>query len=222
MSKRVVVTGMGRVTPLGLDLPTTWQAMLEGKSGTAPIQGFDTTEHEVKIAAEIPTFDPTKIMNAKEARRIDRFIELGMYAAREAWQHAGMAVTDENAERIGAILLWARRHREPGQRLQDALRQRPGSCHTVPDRADADRPAAGHDLDWILGSKARISRVSSPCASLGTRWVSRPRSFAAARPTSMIAGGGDAGRVPIGLAAFDAMRALSTRNDDPPARQPPI
>ena len=103
MSKRVVVTGMGCVTPLGLDFETTWQAMLAGTSGVAPLQGFDTTDHEVKIAAEIPTFDPTRIMNAKEARRIDRFIQLGMYAARAAAEDAGLTVTPENAERMGAI-----------------------------------------------------------------------------------------------------------------------
>src|SRR5688572_17112609 len=103
VSKRVVVTGMGCVSPLGLDLETTWQAMLAGKSGVAPIQGFDATDHDVKIAAEIPTFDPTKIMNAKEARRIDRFIQLGMSAARAAFEDAGLAVTPENAERMGAI-----------------------------------------------------------------------------------------------------------------------
>ena len=114
VSKRVVVTGHGlrdatRPRP-AIDLAGDAEA---GKSGVAPIQGFDTTDHEVKIAGEIPTFDPTKIMNAKEARRIDRFIQLGMYAAargvpaRRAGGHAGERRADRRDRRLGH-----RRHRD--------------------------------------------------------------------------------------------------------------
>ena len=215
MSKRVVVTGMGCVTPLGLDLPSTWQAMLEGKSGVAPIQGFDTTDHEVKIAAEIPTFDPTKIMNAKEARRIDRFIQLGMYAAREAWQHAGLVVTAENAERIGAI---------SGSGI-GGIGSLGNGFKTLFDKGP-DRVTPFLVVQMLidllpgmismdLGLKGPNFSVVSACATSGHGIGEAAEVIRRGDADVMIAGGADAGVVPIGIAAFHAMRALSTRNDEP-------
>ena len=215
MSKRVVVTGMGAVTPLGLDLPTTWQAMLDGKSGVAPIQSFDTSEHEVKIAAEIPTFDPTKIMNAKEARRIDRFIQLGMYAAREAWQDAGMAVTEENAERIGAI---------SGSGI-GGIGSLGNGFKTLFDKGP-DRVTPFLVVQMLidllpgmismdLGLKGPNFSVVSACATSGHGIGEAAEVIRRGDADVMIAGGADAGVGPIGIAAFHAMRALSTRNDDP-------
>ena len=215
MSKRVVVTGMGAVTPLGLDLPTTWQAMLDGKSGAAPIQSFDTSEHGVKIAAEIPTFDPTKIMNAKEARRIDRFIQLGMYAAREAWQDAGMAITEENAERIGAI---------SGSGI-GGIGSLGNGFKTLFDKGP-DRVTPFLVVQMLidllpgmismdLGLKGPNFSVVSACATSGHGIGEAAEVIRRGDADVMIAGGADAGVGPIGIAAFHAMRALSTRNDDP-------
>jgi len=215
VSKRVVVTGMGAVTPLGLDLPTTWQAMLDGKSGAAPIQSFDTSEHGVKIAAEIPTFDPTKIMNAKEARRIDRFIQLGMYAAREAWQDAGMAITEENAERIGAI---------SGSGI-GGIGSLGNGFKTLFDKGP-DRVTPFLVVQMLidllpgmismdLGLKGPNFSVVSACATSGHGIGEAAEVIRRGDADVMIAGGADAGVGPIGIAAFHAMRALSTRNDDP-------
>ena len=215
MSKRVVVTGMGCVTPLGLDLPSTWQAMLDGKSGVSPIRSFDTSEHEVKIAAEIPTFDPTKIMNAKEARRIDRFIQLGMYAAREAWQDAGMAVTEENAERIGAI---------SGSGI-GGIGSLGNGFKTLYDKGP-DRVTPFLVVQMLidllpgmismdLGLKGPNFSVVSACATSGHGIGEAAEVIRRGDADVMIAGGADAGIGPIGIAAFHAMRALSTRNDDP-------
>jgi 3-oxoacyl-[acyl-carrier-protein] synthase II len=206
---------MGAVTPLGLDLPTTWQAMLDGKSGAAPIQNFDTSEHEVKIAAEIPAFDPTKIMNAKEARRIDRFIQLGMYAAREAWRDAGMAVTEENAERIGAI---------SGSGI-GGIGSLGNGFRTLfekgPDRVTPflvvqmliDLLPGMISMD--LGLKGPNFSVVSACATSGHGIGEAAEVIKRGDADVMVAGGADAGIGPIGIAAFHAMRALSTRNDDP-------
>jgi 3-oxoacyl-[acyl-carrier-protein] synthase II len=215
VSKRVVVTGMGCVTPLGLDLPSTWQAMLEGKSGAAPIQGFDATDHDVKIAAEIPTFDPTKIMNAKEARRIDRFIQLGMYAAREAWQDAGLAVTPENEERIGAI---------SGSGI-GGIGSLGNGFKTLYDKGP-DRVTPFLVVQMLidllpgmismdLGLKGPNFSVVSACATSGHGIGEAAEVIKRGDADVMIAGGADAGVGPIGIAAFHAMRALSTRNDEP-------
>jgi 3-oxoacyl-[acyl-carrier-protein] synthase II len=214
VSKRVVVTGMGCVTPIGLDLPTTWQSMLAGKSGVAPIQGFDAGDHEVKIAAEIPTFDPTKIMNAKEARRIDRFIQLGMYAAREAWEHAGLTVTDENTERIGAI---------SGSGV-GGIGSLGNGFKTLFDKGP-DRVTPFLIVQMLidllpgmvsmdLGLKGPNFSVVSACATSGHAIGEAAEVIKRGDADAMIAGGADAGVVPIGISAFHAMRALSTRNDD--------
>jgi 3-oxoacyl-[acyl-carrier-protein] synthase II len=215
VSKRVVVTGMGCVTPLGLDLTSTWEAMLEGKSGVAPIQGFDATSHEVKIAAEIPTFDPTKIMNAKEARRIDRFIQLGMYAAREAWQHSGLMVTAENTERIGAI---------SGSGI-GGIGSLGNGFKTLFDKGP-DRVTPFLVVQMLidllpgmismdLGIKGPNFSVVSACATSGNGIGEAAEVIRRGDADVMIAGGADAGIVPVGIAAFHAMRALSTRNDEP-------
>jgi 3-oxoacyl-[acyl-carrier-protein] synthase II len=215
VSKRVVVTGMGAVTPLGLDLDSTWQAMLAGTSGVAPISGFDASEHEVKIAAEIPTFDPTKIMNAKEARRIDRFIQLGMYAAREAFQHAGLAVTPENADRFGAI---------SGSGV-GGIGSLGAGFKTLYDKGpDRVTPflivqmlidLLPGQISMDLGLKGPNFSVVSACATSGHAVGEAAEVIKRGDADVMIAGGADAGVVPLGIAAFHAMRALSTRNDEP-------
>ena len=206
---------MGCVTPLGLDLPTTWQAMLEGKSGVAPIQGFDASQHEVKIAGEIPTFDPTKIMNAKEARRIDRFIQLGMYAAREAWQDSGLAISPENEERIGAI---------SGSGV-GGIGSLGAGFKTLYDKGP-DRVTPFLVVQMLidllpgmismdLGLKGPNFSVVSACATSGHGIGEAAEVIKRGDADVMIAGGADAGVGPLGIAAFHAMRALSTRNDDP-------
>lgn len=215
MSKRVVVTGMGCVTPLGLDLESTWKAMLAGTSGCAPISGFDATDHEVKIAAEIPTFDVTKIMNAKEARRIDRFIQLGMYAAREAFAHAGLTVTPENAERIGAM---------SGSGV-GGIGSLGAGFKTLFDKGpDRVTPflivqmlidLLPGQISMDLGLKGPNFSVVSACATSGHAMGEAAEVIKRGDADVMIAGGADAGIVPLGIAAFHAMRALSTRNDEP-------
>jgi 3-oxoacyl-[acyl-carrier-protein] synthase II len=215
VSKRIVVTGMGCVTPLGLDFPTTWAAMLEGKSGVAPLQGFDATDHGVKIGAEIPTFDPTRIMNAKEARRIDRFVQLGMYAAREAFEQAGLTVTPENEERIGAI---------SGSGV-GGIGSLGNGFKTLFDKGP-DRVTPFLIVQMLidllpgmismdLGLKGPNFSVVSACATSGHAIGEAAEVIRRGDADVMIAGGADAGVVPLGIAAFHAMRALSTRNDEP-------
>ncbi|MGE3267905.1 MAG: beta-ketoacyl-ACP synthase II [Chloroflexota bacterium] len=215
MSKRIVVTGMGCVTPLGLDMPSTWQAMLEGKSGVGYIKAWDTSEHEVKIGGEIPEFDPTKNMNAKEARRIDRFAQLGLAAAIEAWQHSGATVTPENAEMIGCIA-------GSGIGGIDSLGKGFQTLFTrTPDRVTPFLVVQmlidllpGH-VSMQLGLKGPNFSVVSACATSGNAIGEAAEVIKRGDADIMLAGGADAGVVPIGIAAFHAMRALSVRNDEP-------
>ncbi len=215
MSTRVVVTGMGCVTPLGLDLSSTWAAMLRGESGVAPIAGFDTVDHVVKIAGECTGFDPTTIMNAKEARRIDRFIQLGMVAAHEAWADAGLTVTAENSERIGALA-------GSGIGGIGSLSEQIKVLNTRgPDRVTPFLIVQmlidllpGH-ISMDLGLRGPNFSVVSACATSGNSIGEAAEIIKRGDADVMIAGGADAGVVPIGIAAFHAMRALSTRNDEP-------
>ena len=215
MSKRVVVTGMGCVTPLGLDMPSTWQGMVEGRSGVGYIKAWDTSAHEVKIGGECTEFTTAKIMNAKEARRIDRFIQLGMYAAREAFADAGLTVTPENAERIGAI---------SGSGV-GGIGSLGAGFKTLYDKGpDRVTPflivqmlidLLPGQISMDLGLKGPNFSVVSACATSGHSIGESAEVIRRGDADVMIAGGADAGVVPIGIAAFNAMRALSTRNDDP-------
>jgi 3-oxoacyl-[acyl-carrier-protein] synthase II len=189
--------------------------MLEGKSGVAPIQGFDATDHEVKIAGEIPSFDPTRIMNAKEARRIDRFIQLGMCAAREAWNDSGLVVTPENTERLGAI---------SGSGI-GGIGSLGNGFKTLYDKGP-DRVTPFLIVQMLidllpgmismdLGLKGPNFSVVSACATSGNGIGEAAEVIRRGDADVMVAGGADAGVVPLGIAAFHAMRALSTRNDEP-------
>jgi 3-oxoacyl-[acyl-carrier-protein] synthase II len=215
VSKRVVVTGMGCVTPLGLDLPSTWQGMIEGRSGIDRIKAWDTSAFEVKIGGEIPEFSTNKIMNPKEARRIDRFAQLGLVAAVEAWEHSGMTVTPENAEMIGCIA-------GSGIGGIDSLGKGFETLLTKsPDRVTPFLVVQmlidllpGH-VSMLLGLKGPNFSVVSACATSGNGIGEAAEVIKRGDADVMLAGGGDAGVVPIGIAAFQAMRALSTRNDEP-------
>ena len=104
MSERVVITGMGAVTPLGLDIETSWQAALEGQSGIGRISLFDPSQMQCQIAGEVKEFDPTRYMQPKEARRNDRSVQLAMAAARQAVEQAELTIDESNAEEVAVIL----------------------------------------------------------------------------------------------------------------------
>jgi 3-oxoacyl-[acyl-carrier-protein] synthase II len=102
--RRVVVTGMGAITPVGLNVATTWRALVQGRSGIARATLFDASDLEVKIAGEVKGFDPHDHFDRKEARRMDRYLHLGLVAAREAVCDAGLAVGAEESEQVGVIM----------------------------------------------------------------------------------------------------------------------
>ena len=104
MRKRVVITGMGCISPLGNDVSTLWQNIVAGKSGVKPITHYDTAQYKVKIAAEVRDFDPTAVFGAREARRMDRFSQFAVVAAQQAVQDAGLVIDDGNRDRIGVLI----------------------------------------------------------------------------------------------------------------------
>src|SRR5215470_1516948 len=104
MTRRVVVTGMGLVTPVGNDTASAWQALIEGRSGVGPITYFDASDQEARIAAEVKQFDALQYMDRKEARRNDQFVQFAMAASKQALADSGFAITEENADDVGVII----------------------------------------------------------------------------------------------------------------------
>jgi len=206
---------MGCVTPNGLDLPSTWQTVLQGESGVGLIRAWDTEGFDVKIGGEVADFDPTQIMNIKAARRIDRFIQLGMYAAREAWQDAGITLTDALAERAGVIAGSGIGGIDSLARGFETLSTK-GPSRVTPFlvvQMLVDLLPGQISID--LGLRGPNFSVVSACATSGHSVGEAAEIIRRGDADVMVAGGADAGVVPIGIAAFTAMRALSARNDDP-------
>jgi 3-oxoacyl-[acyl-carrier-protein] synthase II len=212
---RVVITGMGAVTPVGLDVQSTWDAVVHGRSGVAPVQAFDTSDLNVKIGGEVKNFDATQYLDRKEARRMDRFLQLGMVAALEALRDAALVIRPDNAEQVGVIV---------GSGI--------GGIATIVDAAmvlhtrGPDRvspfmvPMMLPDMLAGLiaiqtGAKGPNFGVASACATAGHSLGEGAEIIRRGDADVMIAGGSEAPLTRIGLAAFDSMRALSRRNAEP-------
>ncbi|HEY8490990.1 MAG TPA: beta-ketoacyl-ACP synthase II [Dehalococcoidia bacterium] len=212
---RVVITGVGVVSPLGLTGQETWQALLAGKSGIDHIQSFDTEGLEVTFAGEVKGFDPLNYMDRKEARRTDRFVQLAVAATREALAQAELEITPANADEIGVVVgsgiggiatLF--------EGVQTFLEKGPGRVSPFLVPMMIGDMAAGQ-ISIMFGAKGPNFCTQSACASgadaIGTCYEILRRGDA----KIMITGGAEAGVTPLGVAAFVAARALSTRNDDP-------
>ena len=215
MSARVVVTGLGAVTPLGLDVPSTWQAMLEGRCGVAPITLFDPEGLATRIAAEVKGFDPTRYMTPKEARRADRFLQLGIAAMQEAMTDSGLEITAENAERVGVLVGSGIGGITTLEREIEVLLTR-GAERIRPFLVPmfiADMLSG--QLSIMLGAKGPNFGIVSACATSGHCIGEAANIIRRGDAVAMLAGGTEAGITRIGVAAFNAMRAISTRNDAP-------
>ncbi len=214
-TRRVVITGMGVISPLGLDLPTTWQNLIQGRSGIRPITLFDTTEFQVTIAGEAHGFDATNYMPAKEARRADRFTQFAIAALEEAMAQSGLEVTSHNAHDVGVIVgsgiggiitytVELDILREKGPRRVSPL--------LVP-MITVDVPAV--QIALRTGAQGPNLGVASACATgvdaMGQAFETIRRGHAQA----MISGSTEAAVTAIGIATFDRMRALSRRNHEP-------
>jgi 3-oxoacyl-[acyl-carrier-protein] synthase II len=222
--RRVVVTGMGMVTALGNDVATTWTALVAGRSGVRTIESFDPSRLTARIAAEVRDFDPSGILDRKELRRTDRYIQFGLVAAREALDQAGLPARFEGdlAERTGVIL---------GTGLGGVGTLIDGFTINVlrgPDRISPflipmGIPNIGSGQIAIqFGMTGPNFTTVSACATGGHALGEASEIIRRGDADVMVAGGAEAGIYEAMVGGFAAMRALSTRNDDPAAASRPF
>ena len=210
-----MVTGLGAITPVGNNVESSWASLIAGKSGIDSIRAFDASGFPARIAGEVKGFDPAAAVGAKEARRMDRFVQLAIGAAREALQDAALAIDSSNADQVGVMMgsgIGGLATLVEQSKVLDARGPDRVSPFLVP-MMIVDMVAG--QVAIHTGAKGPNFSVVSACAtsahSIGEAFEVIRRGDAAA----VIAGGSEAPIVPIGLAGFTSMRALSTRNSDP-------
>src|SRR5919198_1298459 len=212
--RRVVVTGVGAVTPLGNDAETFWKNLTAGESGAAPIQAFDPSEFAVHFACELKDFDPTKWLEPKKARRIDRFAQMIIAAAPMAEEDSGIEIETET-ERVGASVATGIGGLKAFQDCYDQLLER-GPDRVNPFSIPAIIPNMGAAWGSMeLGTRGPLSSQCTACAASNMAIGEGADAIRLGRADVMLCGGTEAPVTSIGIAGFSAMRALSRRNDDP-------
>jgi 3-oxoacyl-[acyl-carrier-protein] synthase II len=213
--RRVVITGLGAITPLGLNVRDSWDAVVAGKIGIGPITQFDASAYPSQIAGEVKDFDPGKYIEAKEIKKMDRFIQLALGASLMAAEDAGIKVTPDIAERVGVIIgsgigglnsieYYHKMLLEKGPRRVSPFFI-PMVCINL----------ASGNVSIRLGAKGPNSSVVTACAT-GSHSIGEAfRIIQRGDADVMIAGGSESVICPLSVAGFSAMKALSTRNDDP-------
>jgi 3-oxoacyl-[acyl-carrier-protein] synthase II len=213
--RRVVVTGIGLVCGVGKTAPEVWEGLLAGRSGMAEIKAFDLTGHPVRIAAEVKDFDPLRFIEKKEARKMGRFIHFAIAAAQEAMDHSGLRIDESNRDRVGVhigsgIGGFDVIEREHIAMLAGGPRRIspffiPGAIINL---------AAGH-VSIRFGARGPNEATATACASSAHSIGDAFRIIERGDADAMIAGGTEAAITPMSVGGFAAMKALSTRNDDP-------
>jgi 3-oxoacyl-[acyl-carrier-protein] synthase II len=213
--RRVVITGMGTVNPLGNDVSTSWNALLKGVSGVAPLEGFDVSDLPVKFGAQIKGFDPESVLDKKEARRFDPFLQYAMAATVEAMADSGWKVPAERCERTGVLIGSGIAGLATMLENCDALLNRgPRKVSPFFVPYTIANMASGI-VSMRYGARGPNSCVVTACTT-GTHAIGdASRIIARGDADVMIAGGVEAPVNRLGLAGFASMRALSQRNDDP-------
>ncbi len=223
MSKRrVVITGLGAVTPVGLNVEETWNNILAGQSGVAPLTDFDDIErYPTRFGARVKNFDVTTVIPKKEARRMDTFIHYGLAAGKEAIEDAGLEVTDANAERIG-VAIGAGIGGLPGIEAGYSAYLQGGPRKISPFFVPGNiiNMVAGN-LSIMYGLKGPNIAIATACSSGAHNIASAARIIQYGDADVMIAGGAEMSTCKTGLGGFAAARALSTRNDAPQAASRP-
>jgi 3-oxoacyl-[acyl-carrier-protein] synthase II len=212
--RRVVITGLGMVSPLGNDVRTSWSRLLAGESGAAEITAFDHTDYNVHFACELKEFDPTVWIDRKAARRMDRFAQMILAAARQAEQDSGVDVA-EAPERFGASIATGIGGLHSYQECYHVLLTK-GPDRVSPFSIPSIIPNMG--AGWVsieLGTKGPLMSECTACAASNMAIGDALDMIRAGRADVMFAGGTEAPITEVGIAGFDAMRALSRRNDDP-------
>ncbi|MEQ7421335.1 beta-ketoacyl-ACP synthase II [Xanthomonas campestris pv. campestris] len=221
MSRRVVVTGMGMVSPLGNDLATSWDGIIHGRSGIGPITQIDASQFTTKIAGEIKNFDPTQFVSAKDVKKMDSFIHYGVGASFMALDDSGLEIDEGNADRVGAIL---------GSGIggllgieEQTIKFHEGGARKispfyVPSTIINMLPG---QVSLIKGLKGPTFSAVSACATSNHSIGTAMRMIQHGDADVMLAGGAERGSSPSSVGGFCAMKAMSTRNDDPTAASRP-
>ncbi len=219
--RRVVITGLGAVTPLGNDVATSWQNLVSGQSGAAPITQFDASEYFVHFACELKEFDPTNWIDRKTARRMDRFAQMVVAAARQAEADSGLDIAGDS-DRIGASIATGIGGLQSFQDCHTQLRER-GPDRVNPFSIPAIIPNLG--AGWVsieLGTRGPLSAQCTACAASNMAIGEGMDAIRLGRADVMLCGGTEAPVTEVGIAGFGAMRALSRRNDDPAGASRPF
>jgi 3-oxoacyl-[acyl-carrier-protein] synthase II len=219
--RRVVITGIGALTPLGNDAETSWQRLLAGESGAGPITQFDATDYHVHFACEVKDFDPSNWIERKQARRMDRFAQLILAAARQAEADSGVDVKADG-DRIGASIATGIGGLKSFQDCYDTLRDR-GPDRVNPFAIPCIIPNMG--AGWVsmeLGTRGPLSSECTACAASNMAIGQGLDDIRLGRAEVMFCGGTESAINRVGIAGFGAMRALSRRNDDPAAASRPF
>ncbi|MBP6179671.1 MAG: beta-ketoacyl-ACP synthase II [Anaerolineales bacterium] len=222
MRRRVVVTGLGCVSPVGNNVTETWQALLAGRSGSAPITAFDASAHKTKFAAEVKGFDPAALFGSKDARKMDRFTQLATAATLEAMAQSGLTITESNRDRvgiligsgIGGILTLVEQYEVMRQRGPDRV-----SPFLIPMMIS---DGAAGNIAIRIGARGPNMSLATACAS-GTNALGEAAEMIRRNAADvMIAGASEAAISAIAMAGMNVMTALSTRNDDPQTASRPF
>jgi 3-oxoacyl-[acyl-carrier-protein] synthase II len=220
-NRRVVVTGLGIVSPVGNNLKQSWDNIIAGNSGVTSIDKFDTTDFSAKIAATVKDFDASTIIPAKELKKMDTFIHYGLVAADEALKDSGLEITEDNAERVGVAIgsgIGGLPMIEINNEKLNSGGPRKISPFFVP--GSIINMISGN-FSIRYGAKGPNIAIVTAC-STGTHSIGESaRIIAYGDADVMFAGGAEMASSPLGIAGFAAARALSTRNDDPAAASRP-
>jgi 3-oxoacyl-[acyl-carrier-protein] synthase II len=225
-SRRVVVTGMGMITPVGLDVKSTWESILAGKSGIKKLDGFDLPgppieDYKARIGGRITDYNSDLHFTTKYRKKLDIFLEYGIVASRQAWEDSGLEVTEKNADHIGVMVsagMGGLETLEATRQILDTKGTRRVSPFSIP--ATIVNMISGH-VSIELGLKGPNLAIVTACTT-GTHNIgAAARIIAYGDADVMLAGGAEKSSTAIGIGGFSAARALSTRNDDPEAASRP-
>lgn len=220
--KRVVITGLGTINPLGNDVASTWSALMAGKSGAAPITLFDVSKHRTQFACEVKDFDPNNWFDFKEQRKLDRYTMLAYVAALEAFKDAALEVKDPSrvgvivGSGVGGLITLEQQITEHALREDHVPHYSPFLIPSI-----ITDIAAGY-IAIRLGLKGPNFCTTAACASSAIAFVSAMNHIRLGKADAILAGGSEAEICSVAIGGFNALRALSTRNDNPATASRPF
>ncbi len=222
MTRRVVVTGLGCISPVGNNVNDTWQALLAGKSGAAPITAFDASAHKTKFAAEVKGFDPVALFGTRDARKMDRFAQLATAATVQAMEQAALKIDDANRDRVGVLIGTGIGGIMTMLEQYEVMRERGPervSPFLIPMMISDN--AAGN-IAIRVGARGPNMAIATACASGTNALGEAAEMIRRGAADVMIAGGAEAAITALSMAGMNVMTALSTRNDDPQTASRPF